>query len=113
MTDIFADDTTLSIHSSSSKHVIESLTSDLINVSSWCDLNRMSINVAKTKMMIISSKQNVNRVQNSLPLIELNNENINYSSHEKLLGITIDKTLAWEKQVDVVFKHIFISFFNF
>jgi len=65
----------------------------------------MSINVAKTKMMIISSKQNVNRIPKSLPSIELNYEKINYSSHEKLLGITIDKTLAWEKQVDVVLKN--------
>ena len=84
MTDIFADDTTLSVHSSSSKHVRESFTSDLINVNSWCDLNRMSINVAKTKMMIISSKINANRIQNSLPSMELNNEKIKYSSHETL-----------------------------
>ena len=103
MTDIFADDTTLSVHSSSSKHVIDSLAFDLINVNSWCDLNRMYINVAKTKLMIISSKQNANRIQHSLPSIELNNEKI-YSSHEKLLGITLDKTLAWEKQVDIVLK---------
>ena len=80
----------------------KSLASDLINVNSWCDLNRMSINVAETKMMIISSKQNANRIQNSLPSIELNNEKINHSSHENLLGIT--KTLAWEKQVDIVLK---------
>ena len=87
MTDIFADDTTLSVHRSSSKHVKESLTSDLITVNSWCYLNCMSINVAKTKLMIISCKQNANRIQNSLPSKELNNEKINYSFMKNCLEL--------------------------
>ena len=103
-TDIFADDTTLSVHNSSLNQIAESLTCDLVNVNSWCDLNRMSINVAKTKTMVVSSKPNANRIQNHLPFIELNNENIKYSSEEKLLGITIDRTLSWDKHVEIVLK---------
>ena len=64
----------------------------------------MSINVAKTKTMIVSSKQNANRIQHGLPCIKLNNELIDYSSEERLLGIIIDKTLTWDTQVDVVLK---------
>ena len=64
----------------------------------------MSINVAKTKTMIISSKINANRIQNCLPYIEFNNEIIDYSSEERLLGISIDRTLTWDKQVDAVLK---------
>jgi hypothetical protein len=50
-TDIFADDTTLSTSDVSLKRVIGSLTPDLLNANKWCDLNRMSINANKTKVM--------------------------------------------------------------
>ena len=49
--------------------------------------HRMSINVAKTKTMIVSTKPTANRIQHCLPFIKLKNELINYSSEERLLGI--------------------------
>ena len=100
--DIFADDTTLSYHSSSINQVVESLTQDLTHVDALCIANRMSINVAKTKTMILTSKINANRILDCIPFIEFNNEIINYSSQERLLGGLIDKTLPWDKHVDVV-----------
>jgi len=49
--DIFADDATIG----TSSHSIDTLTTDLQNVLSWCNSNNMSLNVSKTKLMYISS----------------------------------------------------------
>ena len=36
--------------------MVETLTTDLQNVLSWCNSNNMSLNVSKTKLMYISSR---------------------------------------------------------
>ena len=36
--------------------LVETLTTDLQNVLSWCNSNNMSLNVSKTKLMYISSR---------------------------------------------------------
>jgi len=54
--------------------------------------------------MILTSKINAKRIQHCLPCIEFNNEIINYSYEERLLGVIIDRTLAWDKHIDVVLK---------
>ena len=50
--DIFADDTTIG----TSSHFVETLTTDLQNVLSWCNSNNMSLNDSQTKLMYISSR---------------------------------------------------------
>lgn len=103
-TDIFADDTTLSTSDVSLNRVVESLTHDLLNANKWCDLNRMSINVNKTKVMYISSKHKQNYIHESNPCILYKTEQIFCSSEEKLLGITINNTLSWQSHIDNVLK---------
>ena len=54
--DIFADDTTLRPSHKYVENVVQSLTTDLQNVLSWCNANCMTLNISKTKIMYISSK---------------------------------------------------------
>ena len=51
--------------------------------------------------MILTSKINANRIIHCMPCIEFNDETINYSPEERLLGVIIDRTLTWDKHVDV------------
>jgi len=46
-TDIFADDTTIDTSSHSIDTLVETLTTDLQNVLSWCNSNNMLFNVSK------------------------------------------------------------------
>ena len=52
--DIFADDTTIGTSSHSIDSLVETLTTELQNVLSWCNSNNMSLNVSKTIMYISS-----------------------------------------------------------
>ena len=49
--DIFADDTTIGTSSHSIYTLVDTLTIDLQNVLSWCNLNNVSLNVSQTKLM--------------------------------------------------------------
>ena len=50
--DIVADETTLGTSSHSIDTLVETLTTDLQNVVSWCNSNNMSLNVSKTNLCI-------------------------------------------------------------
>ena len=50
--DIFADDTTIGTLSHSIDTLVETLTTDLQNVLSWCNSNSTSLNVSKLNLCI-------------------------------------------------------------
>ena len=70
--DIFADDTTLSVHSKSFDEGVKTLSYDWSQVDTWCKQNHKSINSTKSKVIFIISKGNSSRVVNAQPPIHLN-----------------------------------------
>ena len=78
--------------------------SDPHNFLNWCVDNDMTLNLAKTIAMFLSSKQNINRILSDPPNIVLNGEPIRISQQEKLLGINIDSSLSWHSQIDKALK---------
>ena len=57
----------------------------------WLHINRLSLNVKKTKFMIFSQKKNIaNDVD-----IKLNGEYVNRVESTKFLGVYIDSKLSW------------------
>mgnify|MGYP000604107356 FL=1 len=84
--------------------VVNSLTVDVQNVKTWCDVNHMSINVAKTKSMYLSSKHKLRSIHDNAPRIQLNNNQVDLSSEEKLLGVTIDSGLSFDSHINNVLK---------
>ena len=84
--DIFADDTTIGTSSNSIDTLVETLTTDLQNVLSWCNSNNMSLNVSKTKLMYISYRHKQQTIANCDHDISICDNKIQISSVEKLLG---------------------------
>ena len=102
--DLFADDATLSSSDSSIRILTHSLNEDLINFKDWCKNNSMLLNVSKTKAMYVSSRYKVNQIMSDPPLLKIDNETIELSTSEKLLGVHIDNTLSWTSQVENTIK---------
>ena len=102
--DLYADDATLSASSSSLATLLNFMRSDLFNFLNWCVDNDMTLNLAKTIAMFLSSKQNISRIMSNPPNIVLNGESIRISEQEKLLGVNIDSSLSWHSQVDKALK---------
>ena len=84
--------------------LVETLTTDLQNVLSWCNSNNMSLNVYKAKLMYISSKHKQQILANSDHDISICDSKIPVSSVEKLLGVTVSNTLCWDVRIDQLIK---------
>ena len=64
----------------------------------------MYVHVGKTSVMFIGTRQNLSMVD--LIQINIDNEIIKEVENQKLLGITTDKTLCWDKETDIVSSNI-------
>ena len=96
---IFADDTTLFTTLNSNEHYRihnERLNNELEKISIWLKVNKLSLNVKKTKAMIFHMPQK--KVQ--LPLLQIAESNIEYVDNSNFLGININKHLNWSSHID-------------
>ena len=71
---------------------------------SWCNLNNMSLNVSKTKLIYISSRYKQQILANCDHDISICDRKIQVSSVEKLLGVTISNTLCWDAHIEQLIK---------
>ena len=102
--EIYADDTTVHTASKDEKVIETKLQVSATNFKSWCLQHKMFVHLAKTSFMNIGSRQNLLNIDNINIIID--NENISGVENQKLLGIIIDKTLSWDKQIDSVCLNI-------
>lgn len=102
-TDMFADDTTLTMTGKISSDLSTHINTDLDLVQQWCDSNKMVINPAKSKAMFITSKGKQHRAVPETSIL-IGESEIHTSTQEKLLGVITDSTLSWQFQIDSVIK---------
>ena len=103
--DLFADDTTISTSGKNVDDVSKVLSNGVSSIEHWCTENAMTINTSKTKLMKISSRKKTSQCSNSLNL-QINGKIIENVQHTKLLGITIDQNLTWEKHIQLLCSRI-------
>ena len=97
---MYADDTNISVAALNSKDIEERLNYDLNNIKTWLEANKLSLNVAKTEFLLLGSSARLFSLVKT-PSIELSNVPINQVHFAKSLGVTIDETLSWNKQIDL------------
>lgn len=100
---IYADDTTIFAHKKSLTEVLSLLNSDLDNLVSWCKLNQLYINPAKTHFMLFHSPM---RNIDPTPSITLQNVVIHASSAVLFLGVLLDTHLKFHQHINMVSKKI-------
>ena len=99
--EIYADDDT-TVHTSHKDQTVVQvkLQNSSTDFKYWCILNKMFVNLTKTPSMSIGSRQNVSNSDDLFSIID--DDDISNVGNQKLLGIIIDKTLSWDKQIDSV-----------
>ena len=55
---LFADDTNLTLSHSNVSTLQQNIDDELVNVSDWFKVNKLSINFNKTEFMVVTTKQN-------------------------------------------------------
>ena len=101
---MYADDTSLCHQSSDLTQLEVALNSDLKQLTTWLQGNQLSLNVAKTHSMLISTKQKHNILKSQNEVLELNirNNKLDVVQKTKYLGVQIDNSLDWREQIKVV-----------
>ena len=91
----YADDNTLSSFSSSISHLIKTLESETNIVTSWLRSNKMIANPDKFHSIILTK----NKGENLDLEVKIGDKTIQSEQYVKLLGVTIDNKLNFEKHV--------------
>ncbi len=105
---MYADDTTLSsilkaFHPHTTTHNIDELiNSELRKVSEWLIVNKLSLNVSKTKLSLFHTK----RKHTNPPIIIIQNVIIEQVQDFNFLGLIINENLNWKSHCDKIANNI-------
>ena len=102
---MFADDTSITLSAKTVADLKLAVTSELNNLTCWLRANKLSLNVAKTELMIIGSRQRLNTQCEEIN-ISIDDRTIKRVDHIESLGLTIDAQLSWSKHVDEISKKV-------
>ena len=97
-------DTSLCYKSHDMTQLKNAINNDLKNLDNWLQGNKLSLNVAKTNSMLITTKQKSNSLRNANLNLELNiQENrLEVVQRTKYLGVHIDGHLDWKDQIKAI-----------
>ena len=102
---MFADDTSITLSAKTVADLKLAVTSELNNLTCWLRANKLSLNVAKTELVIIGSRQRLNAQCEEIN-ISIDDRTIKTVDHTKSLGLAIDAQLSWSKHVDEISKKV-------
>ena len=91
---IFADDTNIFIEHKNLQTLGKILNNELHKLSIWFKLNKLSLNISKTKYILFGSKK-----INCGNVIQIDHERIERLNNIKFLGTYIDSKLCWESHI--------------
>ena len=94
---LFADDTTILFSHPSLASLVNILNSELVNVSSWFQANKLFLNSTKTKYIVFSRSMNLNNLYEP---VMINDTPISKVHFTKILGVCIiDDKLSWRHHI--------------
>ena len=101
---LYADDTViyLSDKISGLDDLTNTLRSDLDSFKHWCDMNKLTLNVKKTKYVTFGLKPQTRKVVNHT--ITIGTKRIERVHSYKYLGITLDTNLTFKKHIENCIK---------
>ena len=104
--DLFADDTTIYEEQYDISTLRTSLQKSLNCLNEWCRQNGMVLNTLKTKVMLITSRQKRNHLQDCTLSLNYNNIDIKMTTSDKILGVYVDENLSWNDHYRHVSKKV-------
>ena len=103
---LYADDTVLYKGISEYEKFLDmhNFQQDVDRLFLWCQRNRLSINIKKTKLVFYPANQNV--VNNMNNVIKMQGLSVDYVTSYLYLGVDIDNMLTFKKHYNNTFKNV-------
>ena len=101
---MYAADTSLCHQSRDLTQLNEAINSDLSKLETWLQGNKLSLNVAKTHSMLISTKQKHKSLKSRNEALDLKirDNELEVAQKTKYPGVQIDCCLNWKEQIKAV-----------
>ena len=99
---LYADDTALLSTDSCINTCTENMQRDLIIIAQWCQSNKLSLNIKKTKCMLFGSSVRLKRTRQ--PKLYINNTSVDFVHQYKYLGVILDSHLTFIKHLNNIIK---------
>uniref|UniRef100_A0A671U3I7 Reverse transcriptase domain-containing protein n=1 Tax=Sparus aurata TaxID=8175 RepID=A0A671U3I7_SPAAU len=91
---LFADDTNIFCSGTNLNQLVETVNHEMAKLHVWFNINKLSLNLEKTKYMLYG-KKGCNNSTN----IQVNGVNIERVHENKVLGVIIDDMLSWKPHI--------------
>ena len=98
---MYADDSSLTLSAYDPTTLEEKLNKDLDEVHKWLKSNKLTLNVKKTKYMIIGSHYRLRHLNGDLN-VTVNSQQLTRVTNYRYLGIEVDEALGGQSQVDII-----------
>jgi hypothetical protein len=95
---LFADDTNLFINGQDLTLMSSVINKELADISQWLKVNKLSLNIDKTKFMIFTRKKKASHEIN----LYIDNKSLSETNVSKFLGVLIDNKLNWKQHIAYV-----------
>jgi hypothetical protein len=93
---LFADDSNLIVKGNSIQSLEQKINQDIPLLTSWLQTNRLSLNVAKTHIMVFGKKSK--NTENTISTT-IEGTKLEVVTHTKFLGVILDNDLTWKPHV--------------
>ena len=101
---LYADDTVIYFSSSCVSEIEIFINRDPSKLSSWFSTNRLTLNVSKSKFILIGSRKKLSTCNDVTVVID--NAPLECTDTFKYLGVTINKTMTWGDHVEATIKDL-------
>ena len=95
----------IALQSISMTQLSHNINVELNNIQEWLSINKLSLNVKKTKFMIFHYRQR--NIDNLILDLQNSSEKIERVAEFNFLGLTVDENLNWNAQIQKVSNKIF------
>ena len=86
------------------KSLNQTLNNELIKVSKWLQVNKLTLNIKKTQVILFNAKNK--KIKEPLNELKINDENIKQANSTEFLGIIIDSKLTWKQHIAHIKKQL-------
>ena len=87
-----------------------SINNELSKICDWLALNKLSLNVKKTKMMVFHYRQRF--IKNIIPKLMINNIPIEHVKKFNFLGIVLDECMTWDAHINKISSKIAFTIYT-
>ena len=91
-------------HMCRQQQISDNINTELNDIFVWLCVNKLALNVKKTKYMLFHYRQR--DIGNLIPSLKINDEPVERVTEFNFLGLTIDETLSWHPHVQKISNKI-------